>query len=514
MASFSQLFVFGDSTSDYGSLAALLRQQSAPRGRYSGVTAHNTPNNWQILLRRRLNLPLPSDPLWGGLRLTNRYVAPHRLSLPSDPSFAVSGATSGREHLEESGDAGTPPVVIAALQNRGLQGQIEAALSQGLRPLSSDLTIIWGGANDLLLGVRLERQPELVVAQTVKQMLANVEVMLRAGEARQIVASALVPLQGQVNGMAYQLPYISQLLRQAGRPGASANLRAWADYFRSNGSAALVEAFDRGLEELCAKYPYAAIVGFRNEFENAWQQFGQELGDFSTYGIVDTQRAAQSSADFASLTPEQIARFLHFDNVHFSESGNQLLARALELTLNSNAASFAAATLTRRLSGTSRDDQLRGNHTNDHITGGLGNDRLWAVAGNNRLEGGAGNDLLIGGTGRDLLIGGPGPDRMRSGSGATVFAWRSGDLQGRPLDVVERFNGQNGDRLAINSLLDGNNPFANPGWRFMGSRAFSRRPGELRFQGGVLLGDVSGNGSADLRVQLPGVNSFSPDWLS
>ncbi len=514
MASFSQLFVFGDSTSDYGSLAAFLRQQSSPRGRYSGVTAHNTPNNWQILLRRRLNLPMPGDPLAGGFRLANRYIAPHRLSLLRDPSFAVSGATSGREHLEESGDGDTPPVVIAALQNRGLQGQVEAALRQGIRPLSSDLTIIWGGANDLLLGVRLERQPDQVVAQTVQQMLANVEVMLRSGAARQIVASALVPLQGQVNGVAYQLPYISRLLRQAGRPEASANLRAWADYFRSNGSAELLEAFDQGLEELRAKYPYAAIVGFRNEFETAWQQFGQQLGDFSTYGIVDTQRAAQSSTAFATMTSEQIASFLHYDNVHFSESGNQLLARSLELTLSSNHASFAAATLTRRISGTSRNDQLRGSSTNDHIIGGLGNDRLWAVAGNNLLEGGAGNDLLISGTGNDVLIGGLGADRMRSGSGATVFAWRSGDLQGRPLDVVELFNGQNGDRLAVNALLDRNNPFANPGWQFLGARAFSRRPGELRFQGGVLLGDLSGNGVADLRVQLPGVNSFSPDWIS
>jgi lysophospholipase L1-like esterase len=514
MASFSQLFVFGDSASDYGSLAALLRQQSSPRGRYSGVTAHNTANNWQILLRRRLSLPMPGDPLAGGFRLANRYIAPHRLSLLRDPSFAVSGATSGLEHLEESGDADRPPMVIAALQNRGLQGQLEAALHQGIRPTSRDLTIIWGGANDLLLGVRQERQPDQVVAQTVKQMLANVEVMLRSGEARQIVASTLVPLQGQVNGVAYQLPYISRLLRQAGRKGASANLRAWADYFRSDGSAELLEAFDQGLEELRAKYPYAAIVGFRNEFETAWQQFGQELGDFSSYGIVNTQQAAQSSADFATFTPQQIASFLHFDNVHFSESGNQLLARSLELTLSSNQASFAAATLTHRIRGTSQNDQLRGSSTNDHIIGGLGNDQLWGVAGNNLLEGGAGNDLLIAGTGNDLLIGGPGADRMHSGSGATVFAWRPGDLKRRPLDVVEFFNGLNGDRLAINNLLDQNKPFANPGWQFIGSGRFSRRPGELRFQGGVLLGDVSGNGSADLRVQLPGVNGFSTDWIS
>lgn len=514
MAPFSQLYVFGDSASDYGSLAALLRQQTSPQGRYSGVTAHNTPNNWQILLRRRLNLPMPADPISGGFRLANSYIAPHRSSQPGDPSFAVSGATSGREHLEESGEADTPPLVIAALQNRGLQGQIEAALRQGIRPTSSDLTIIWGGANDLLQGVRLERQPDQVVARTVEQMLANVEVMLRSGGARLIVASALVPLQGRVNGVAYQLPYISRLLLQAGRPGATANLRAWAEYFRSNGSTVLLDAFDRGLDKLRAKYPYAAIVGFRNEFETAWRRFGSALGDFAPYGIVDTRTSAQSSSAFGTMPPRQIARFLHYDSVHFSESGNRLLARSLELTLDSNSANWAAATLTRRIGGTSGADQLRGGSSNDQITGGLGKDRLWGVAGNNLLDGGGGHDQLFGGTGRDVLIGGPGADRLHSGGGPTVFAWRSGDLQGSPLDEVIGFNGGDGDRLAINVLLDRGNPFANAGWQFIGSRDFSRRPGQLRFQGGVLQGDVNGNGNADLRVQLQGVGSFSRDWIS
>jgi hypothetical protein len=40
------------------------------------------------------------------------------------------------------------------------------------------------------------------------------------------------------------------------------------------------------------------------------------------------------------------------------------------------------------------------------------------------------------------------------------------------------------------------------------------RRGELRFSGGLLSGDLSGNRTADLRVQLLGVDRFSPDWIA
>lgn len=496
MARFSQLYVFGDSASDHGSLAAALRRQTSPRGRYSGVTAHNTPNNWQILLRRRLDLPLPRDPVSGDVRIANRFVAPPGAGSATAPSFAVSGATSGREHLAEFGDLRERLAAIAGLRGRGLQGQIEAALEQGIRPSSGDLTVIWGGANDLLLGVRQGRNPQKVVRRTVRRMLANVEVMLRSGETRQIVASALVPFQGEVNGVAYQLPTITELLKRARQGEGGRSTRAWADYFRSNGSAELLDSFDRGLEELRAKYPYAAIVGFRNEFETSWRRFGGRLGDFADYGIDDTRRAAQGSKGFADLSQRQIARFLHFDNVHFSESGNRMLSRSLELTLRRNRSSFSDAALTRRREGGDGDDLLRGRKANDLLIGGDGDDRL------------------VGRGGNDVLIGGPGGDRMRGGPGADAFVWRPGDLRGRPVDRIDDFNGSKGDRLAITALLDGDNPFANKGWRFIGGDGFSGRARELRFSGGLLSGDLNGNGSADLRVQLEGLNSFSPDWIS
>ena len=513
MASFRQIYVFGDSASDYGSLAAALRRQTVPQGRYSGVTAHNTPDNWQILLRQRLMLPLPVDPLSGRLRLANRFVARGITNDSDGPSFAVSGATSGREHLAEFGDLRERLVAIAGLQGRGLQGQIDAALEQGLRPSSGDLTVIWGGANDLLLGVRQGRKPQKVVNRTVKRMLANVEVMLRSGEARQLVASSLVPFEGEVNGVTYQLPYISNLLRRADRGEVGPKTRAWADYFRANGSAALLNRFEQGLDELRAKYPYAALVGFRNEFEDSWRRFGGELGDFATFGIKDTRRAAQSREGFPDFSQLKIASFLHFDNVHFGQGGNRMLARALELTLRQNQGRFRQAALTTRQQGGRSADRLRGSRSNDLLIGGGGADQLWGRGGNDQLEGGNGRDLLVGATGKDVLTGGPGNDRMKGGAGADVFRWSRSDLRGRPVDVIDDFNGGEGDRLAITAVLDGNNPFANPGWRAIRSGGFSGRARELRFSGGVLRGDLNGDRRADLQVRLSGVDRVLADWI-
>ena len=63
-------------------------------------------------------------------------------------------------------------------------------------------------------------------------------------------------------------------------------------------------------------------------------------------------------------------------------------------------------------------------------------------------------------------------------------------------------------------MLDGKDPFANPGWDYIGSKPFSDAPAELRFANGRLLGDVDGDGQADLRIQLLGVTNFNPNWIS
>jgi hypothetical protein len=118
-------------------------------------------------------------------------------------------------------------------------------------------------------------------------------------------------------------------------------------------------------------------------------------------------------------------------------------------------------------------------------------------------------DVIIGTPRRDLLIGLHGPDR---------FAFQSlGDAAGvgRNRDLIADFAGKRGDRLDLRRIDADTTRAGNQPFRFVGKRAFSGTAGELRYRGGVLRGDVNGNGIADLEIGLLGAPALRPDhiWL-
>ena len=125
-----------------------------------------------------------------------------------------------------------------------------------------------------------------------------------------------------------------------------------------------------------------------------------------------------------------------------------------------------------------------------------------------------GSDTLIGRHGNDWLQGGQGLDWLIGGTGKDFFSWQASDVSRLWRDTIIDFNGLDGDRLGIDAVLDGPNPFANPGWNHIGSGAFTGAAAELRFAGGHLLGDVDGDGQADLRIHLLGVSTFNHEWIS
>lgn len=130
---------------------------------------------------------------------------------------------------------------------------------------------------------------------------------------------------------------------------------------------------------------------------------------------------------------------------------------------------------------------------------------------NNLLTGNASANALSGGTGNDTLNGGGGADTLAGGRGADTFVFAAlSDLGvGTGLrDVVTDFKALQGDRIDLSAIdavtgSPGNDVFA-----FIGAAAFSGAAGQLRFDAGILAGDVTGDGVADFEIQLAGVRSF------
>lgn len=157
-----------------------------------------------------------------------------------------------------------------------------------------------------------------------------------------------------------------------------------------------------------------------------------------------------------------------------------------------------------RVLGDAGNDLLFGGDGNDSLLGGTGNDQLWGGNGADLLQGDAGNDRLDGGTGADRLTGGAGADRLEGGSGADVFVYASvldsapgGGNRDQIVDFTRGVDKIDLGAIDANTALGGDQAFA-----YIGNAAFSGTAGQLRFVGGIVSGDVNGDGIADFQIQL------------
>jgi Ca2+-binding RTX toxin-like protein len=149
-----------------------------------------------------------------------------------------------------------------------------------------------------------------------------------------------------------------------------------------------------------------------------------------------------------------------------------------------------------------------GNDLNNFIWGGNGNDILEGGAGTDNLKGGNGDDILIGGAGGDDLYGGAGADRF-------VFTAVSDFNQGGRPDQIFDFSRTEGDKIDL-SGIDANNQLAGvQAFSFLGTGAFTRHAGELRYTYSAtgdyvtVSGDVDGDGVADFSFLMAHTQSLS-----
>lgn len=191
-----------------------------------------------------------------------------------------------------------------------------------------------------------------------------------------------------------------------------------------------------------------------------------------------------------------------------------------------------------RLYGGQGNDTMVGGDRADRLFGGEGNDVLVGGGGSDLLSGGNGNDVLSGGAGRNTLIGGAGDDVFSSGGPArvtggtgidhfqngTAGGWRfiytsAADSTPDARDVFDNFRAYDAAHPRAHDVIDlsaidadttqaGTQHFA-----LVGSP--SGKAGELWYIRGAIggdadyyefswiMGDVDGDGEADLEIRLP-----------
>ena len=150
--------------------------------------------------------------------------------------------------------------------------------------------------------------------------------------------------------------------------------------------------------------------------------------------------------------------------------------------------------------GSSFDDDLRATNGANTIFAGFGDDVVNGRGGNDVIRGQGGDDRIFAGSGNDVVAGGAGADQLSGGQGRDAFVYFSTSESG-PGAVDRILDFQRGaDRISL-AAIDANEIVAgNQAFTYIGGRAFSNRPGELRVGGGQVQGDVDGDGRADLVI--------------
>lgn len=175
-------------------------------------------------------------------------------------------------------------------------------------------------------------------------------------------------------------------------------------------------------------------------------------------------------------------------------------------------------TIHQTIYGTKGNDKLAGGDGNDVLHGLDGNDLLDGGADHDKLFGGNGNDTLRGGNGNDVLTGGLGADKLTGGAGSDRFVFASikdSTVSASGRDTIFDFG--TGDKINL-SAIDANVRTAkDDAFAFIGTKAFSKTAGELRYEKKAsdtyLFGDVNGDGRADFSIHLDDAVTLSKGYL-
>ena len=148
------------------------------------------------------------------------------------------------------------------------------------------------------------------------------------------------------------------------------------------------------------------------------------------------------------------------------------------------------------------------------VNGQTGDDTIIGGSAGDSLNGDGGNDVITGGAGADSLTGGPGSDILTGGLGADRFVWSAlGDFGPAGLeDVVQDFSRASGDKLVLNSIDANPLRGGDQAFSFLGTGAFTGKPGQLDYAVSgadvIVYGDINGDGVADFQFRVAAISSL------
>ncbi len=286
-APFSQLVVFGDSLSDAGNAYALTEGNFPPSPPYA-TTFSNGPTAAQYLATRfgaavQLGWPTP---------------------VAGSNNFAVGGARNGTGNYNV--EKGRPPglgVAYPDMAQTGIQRQVERYATQHpfVPAAASTLFMVWGGANDMYLG--LETLPPAALPAFIQGAVTDLAgdiASLAALGAQHILVPGLPDLGKTPEGLSLGTD-ISAAMSLASA-GYNAGLDATMDFLTGQ---------------------LAPLGVHLYEFNTA--AFLDKVTTDPSYGFSNASESCLYAGGLAALAND-CAGYLYFDNVHPTTAAYRLLA--------------------------------------------------------------------------------------------------------------------------------------------------------------------------------------------
>ena len=121
------------------------------------------------------------------------------------------------------------------------------------------------------------------------------------------------------------------------------------------------------------------------------------------------------------------------------------------------------------------------------------------------------NNIITGNAAANIITGNTGTDTMTGGLAADIFDFNAifDSLSGASRDVITDFSALQGDKIDLSGIdAISSTGTINEAFNFIGAAAFTSAAGQLRYEAGVIYGDVDGNGASDFEIALTGVTSL------